>query len=313
MLFFEGLFLICLLFGFLTVYSMVTDNPFVFSSKMSIFFVILASGSWLTGATMLLVSILLASFGYFVQGIVLALIVAAILKLNWHTPPKVIESNKAKLKISTVNVLVTNKNKGTMIGNELAQEDPDIIFIQEYDANIGQGMEVFLNKYTYCFIAEPNEEGLPDLAIYSKLPLLNRRIHYVGNRPVMLTDIEHDEQTITLINVHTMSPTDSERATTWHFEMESFRTAFNMQTPAIIAGDFNSSVSHAPFRNLLRACNLIDMTSFINTWSINSSIPDVLHLDHILTTVDFQLTSKPVKTLGEGSDHAPVTVTLALI
>lgn len=313
MLFFEGLFLLCLLFGLLTVYSMVTDNPFIFSSKMSIFFIILASGSWITGATMLAIAILLMSLGYFIQGVVLALIVGGILKLSWHTPPKIVETVKPHLTVSTVNVLVTNKNNGSMIGNELAQENPDIIFIQEYDANIGQGMEVFLNKYTYCFIAEKNEEGLPDLAIYSKIPLENKRIHYIGNRPVMFAEIEHQEQTITLVNIHTMSPTDSERATMWHFEMESLRNMLKIKTPAIIAGDFNASTSHAPFRNLLRACKLTDMTSFINTWSVNPSLPDILHLDHILTTVDFNLINKPVKTLGEGSDHAPITVKLSLI
>lgn len=313
MLFFEGLFLLCLLISFLTVYSMVTDNPFVFSSKMSLLFIILAAGSWITGIAILIIAIILTFFGYFINGILLTLIVAGILKLNWHTPPKIIEATKPTLTVSTVNVLVTNKNKGLTIGNELAQENPDIIFMQEYDAHIGQGMEVFLNEYTYCFIADKNEEGLPDLAIYSKIPLMNKRIHYISNRPVMFAEIEHEEQVVTLVNIHTMSPTDSTRSTTWHFELESLRSMLNFKTPAIIAGDFNASISHAPFRNLLRACSLTDMTSFMNTWSIHSSIPDLLHLDHILTTVDFQLNRKPVKTLGEGSDHAPTTVTLSLI
>lgn len=313
MLFFDGLFLICLLFGLLTVYAMVTDNPYVFSSPLSITIVMLAAGSWFVGGFILLVSLVILCLGMFLQGVALALIVVAILKLNWHTQPRIVTNNNKPLTVSTVNVLVTNKTKGQNIGNELAQADPDIIFIQEYDANIGEGMEIFLNKYTYCFIAEVGEEGLNDLAIFSKYQLHDSRVNYVNNRPILFAEIEHEGQTVTLANIHTMSPTDSKRATVWQHELEYFRTLFNVNTPLIVAGDFNATVSHAPFRNLMRACRLTDMTSWNNTWSSHSFLPDYLHLDHVLASVDFILTEKPSKTLGEGSDHAPVTVKIAFV
>lgn len=313
-MFITGLFVLTVLVVAATVFSMVTMNPFIYQSKGSPIVVVLAAGSWFTTGATVLIAIIMFISGKPIHGTILFFLAGAIVLLNLAGQSRIVKiNNKPVLTLATVNVLVRNPDGGKKIGSEIAYHNPDIVFIQEYDANVGDKMEMFLKDYTYCFIADKDEEGLNDLAIYSKYPLENKRVNYVANRPVLLADIVFEEQKITIACVHTMSPTSSERTLVWFDELDCYRSLFAMSTPLIIAGDFNATMSHAPFRNLVRASNLKDTTSWNTSWSNSSALPDYLHLDHILTSVDFNLTEKATKTTGEGSDHAPLIVKLQII
>lgn len=312
-MFFEGLTILCLIIGVATIYSMVTMNPFVYSAKWSIIVIGLAAGSWFTAGGLLLMSLLVASFDNLFNGLVLFVPAVGIILLNWRTPPKVSAVHGEVLTVATVNVLVTNVNEGRMISSDLSSTDPDIIFMQEYDIHIGQGMEKFLERYDYVFMSEVGPDGIPDVVIYSKLPLENKRTHYVNERPMLLADVEHDGRVVTLVCVHTASPTTPERSEIWFEELNAYRRLFKVNTPLIVAGSFNATISHAPYRAMLKDSFLNDFTALLNTWSTQDSVPEFLHLDHILCSVDFTMVDRPVKHTGEGSDHSPVTVKVALL
>lgn len=290
---------------------MTTRSEFTYGSKASIVFVTTAAGSWGVCAGLLLSSLILVSF-WGVEGLgyafVLILDIVAILAITFKPQPKIVETDKKVLTITTANVLLTNKDKGYRLSEELKTVDPDIVIIQEYDAHIGYGMESFLNNYEYVFLADKGEDGIPDLAIFSKYEMFDKRFVYIDKRPVLLADIEYDFKTVTIGAVHTKSPTDPERTAVWLEELRYFRVAFQMNQPVIIAGDFNATVAHAPFRDVLTEAHLTDLTSGLNTWTGSNSLPEFLHLDHVLASPDWVLAEKPFKSLGEGSDHTPVTV-----
>ena len=298
---------------------MTTRSELTLGSKASIVFVTLASGSWIVCGGLLVASIVTASISGFAGSLdglgysfVLFLDIVAILAITFKQQPRILQTDKKPLIITTVNVLLTNKDKGFRIGEELKTIDPDIVIVQEYDANIGYGMSSFLDNYMYCFIAEDGEDGIPDVAIFSKHELFDKRFVYIENRPVLLADIEYEYKPVTIGAVHTKSPTDPERTTVWLEELRYFRIAFQMNQPVIIGGDFNATISHGPFRDVLTEAHLTDLTSGLNTWSSHDGIPEYLHLDHILASPDWVLTEKATKSLGLGSDHTPVTVKVVI-
>jgi endonuclease/exonuclease/phosphatase (EEP) superfamily protein YafD len=80
----------------------------------------------------------------------------------------------------------------------------------------------------------------------------------------------------------------------------------------LVAGDFNASSSHAPYRALLGATGLTDATRSLNTWAPRVGQRPLIHLDHILVSEDWAQVGRPRITAGSGSDHRPVIARLAL-
>ena len=84
--------------------------------------------------------------------------------------------------------------------------------------------------------------------------------------------------------------------------------------PAILLGDFNASVDHREFRDLL-ARGLTDAAQATGkglapTWPANSPVPAFAALDHVLVSPGIKVTDFDVVTLP-GTDHAAVVARLA--
>ena len=119
---------------------------------------------------------------------------------------------------------------------------------------------------------------------------------------------------ITIACIHTVSPVNSKRARKWVGEFEKFTQIFTkIKTPLIIAGDFNASIGHKPYRDFIKKADLKDVTLGVNTWSNKKWIPSWMHLDHILTSKQFNKHADTLVGKGYGSDHKPVTVILTIV
>ncbi len=152
-------------------------------------------------------------------------------------------------------------------------------------------------------------------AIFSRWPLSNVENFPVSDLPSQAAEVDSPYGAINVIAVHTQAPLDSYTATKWQTQLGELRSV-SRQVPTILAGDFNATEDHKPFRQLLRdgwedvhddkGCGLD------NTWptqrSRESSIPlaiPILRLDHVLVTDHFETLGVQVHDLP-GSDHAPV-------
>jgi endonuclease/exonuclease/phosphatase family metal-dependent hydrolase len=82
-----------------------------------------------------------------------------------------------------------------------------------------------------------------------------------------------------------------------------------------MAGDFNATRDHRPFRELrdagLRDAHDVAHAGWSPTWRAGGLVPPLLRLDHVLASRAFSVTDYQV---GDdiGSDHLPITVDLAL-
>jgi endonuclease/exonuclease/phosphatase (EEP) superfamily protein YafD len=126
-----------------------------------------------------------------------------------------------------------------------------------------------------------------------------------------------DRRHFVLYAVHTISPTSSGYARRWRREIDALRAEVKRATlPVVMAGDFNATRDHRPFRRLLdagvRDAHDVVGAGWTPTWKANSLLlPPVLRIDHVLASPAFAVTGYRAGA-DIGSDHRPVTVELAL-
>jgi endonuclease/exonuclease/phosphatase family metal-dependent hydrolase len=104
------------------------------------------------------------------------------------------------------------------------------------------------------------------------------RIDPLGGRPVTLTV------------VHPLAPTDG-HADKWQRELALIRqTLTAVDEPQVVAGDFNASRDHRPFRDLL-AAGFLDCADSSQhrswpgfTWPTDGGMLPVMRLDHVLVS-----------------------------
>jgi endonuclease/exonuclease/phosphatase (EEP) superfamily protein YafD len=114
--------------------------------------------------------------------------------------------------------------------------------------------------------------------------------------------------------VHTRQPIVSARG--WAQDLDRLHTwqlAQPTDQPLFMAGDFNASQSHPPFRSMIEGLTDAHRATgggWVRTWPQGRRIPPFVQLDHVLgrgvTAVDAGVT--PVR----GSDHAAVWATVTL-
>jgi endonuclease/exonuclease/phosphatase (EEP) superfamily protein YafD len=123
---------------------------------------------------------------------------------------------------------------------------------------------------------------------------------------------------LTLTGVHTRPPM-RRRSRRWQRELAAVRSALVATGgPQVVAGDFNATRDHRPFRDLLDA-GFLDCADAARqrpwpgcTWPVSGRIPPVMRLDHVLV-------SQPGATVSEsriiripGTDHRGVLAVIQL-
>lgn len=225
---------------------------------------------------------------------------------NAKTKPQNTFTSTNTIKIATSNTLWTNL-KPKQLAQEITNQNPDIIFLQEYSKRNTKKMHPHLIQ-THPHYIHTNKNGLNDLATYSKHPLLP---HAKNTNHIQTSTITINNETITLINIHTTSPTSIKRYKKWLKDFQKMtKLTQTITTSIIMAGDFNATAGHYTFRKFLTQNKLNDLTTGLNTWSINKKyVLPFMHLDHIVATKNVKKVSTS-KTVGNGTDHCPVYSTI---
>ncbi len=218
-------------------------------------------------------------------------------------------SNEADdaITIMTANVESRGGQPDAIAAN-IAAADPDVVVLQEAGGRFLEAIsdQPELEPWT----ARSNE--LPDArngtVIWSKWPLSDVRFDDLEVRSWVRAVVESPEGRFTVAGLHAASPSTSEDLALWH---DHFARLNDMPTdePMIMAGDFNATEDHRPFRRLLdqgwtdvhdnKGCGP-DLT-----WPADGLPMPVMRLDHILVTDDFEVLSTEIGDPG-GSDHHPV-------
>lgn len=248
------------------------------------------------------------------------LVVAA--HLFWVVPSLWPGSAEAKPAGATAFRLLTanleeNDGQAGNLAIQIRADSPDVIVVEELSPLTYYSLQKsgVLAGYRYS-AAQPNF-GAFGAGVWSRYPLTDVGTPDVGGLlSLRMTVTPVPGRGFRLFAVHTLSPQTGPNTTIWRAQLADLRREVKATTmPVVLAGDFNATRDHRPFRRLvgagLRDAHDVVGAGWTPTWSTHLPIPPILGLDHVLATRQFAVTRFRVGS-AYGSDHLPLVVDLAL-
>lgn len=225
-------------------------------------------------------------------------------------------SSAPRLKLMTTNVYFGNPDFSG-IAAEIAEVDPDVVFLQEFGPRMEAAMraEGLVDRYPHSKVAYENPYF--GTALYSKLPLTEVTIEEAGRRPYIKASIQVGGVEIHLYDLHATSPgIGAGIAGDWNDGWRAIIRALRNDDGLIIAaGDFNMTQNHHWYGELKQA-------GFVSaheergrgnakTWPKGRLLP-MIRLDQVFHGPGIVCVSIR-EGRGEGSDHRPVIADLAIV
>ena len=218
------------------------------------------------------------------------------------------ERSESSITIMTANIFVEGGDP-VGIADQVRTVNPDVLFLQEADDDFLHPFEdqPELDPWSYrSHLADDAPKGVA--LIWSKWPLTNMDNSPLDVYKSVQATVSLPSGDVVLESVHLTSPTDGSGISEWYRELRGL-AARSPDGPMIIAGDFNATEDHAPFREVLaggwtdvhdnKGCGLDQ------TWPTTTLPFPVMRLDHVLVSDHFDVLSTDVIAI-EGSDHLSV-------
>lgn len=230
--------------------------------------------------------------------------------------PHPIADGSLRLRLVTANLLCSNPDIARL-ADEIADEDADVVLVQEVTPEVLavlRGSRLW-SDYAHRRVApRPEYHGA---ATFSRFPVVFDAVLDVAGSPMLRTDLATPHGRVRVVNVHTVAPLTLGQVRRWERQMDWLGAFADADaSPVILAGDFNATDDHAPFRRLVRG-RLRDAFDAVGrgsgaTWPIGHRLlPPLLRLDHVLTGDDIEVDSLRAVP-GVGSDHARLVVELGI-
>jgi len=254
---------------------------------------------------------------------VLAVVVLTIAIMHgcWTVPEFLTSGREEPLgpNARTVRVMTANVNgynpAVARIGAQLDREHPDLLLLEEFTPYIQRQLTDLPQLRGYRYTVLRSSLAPYGFAVYSRYPLtplpaLDSAGFPFGRMIVTVASGHRFE----LVVVHTRSPVGVSWSRRWATQLGALRTmARTVTIPLVMAGDFNASRDHRPFRRLLQA-GLRDAHDVMGagwspTWSATDSWKKTVRIDHILVSAKIEVRSYH-RGSQFGSDHLPVSADL---
>lgn len=220
-----------------------------------------------------------------------------------------------RLRILSWNLYHSNTDVAA-IDRVIREANADVVVLQEVSvSNVGalQGTPA-LDAYPHRFTTpQPSAFGS---GIWSRLPLDGAAEVDIGGLPMTRAVVRTPAGPLRLLNVHTLSPVTKDGLTLWPRQLRVLaEEARRPGPPMVLAGDFNATWGHRPFRRLLDA-GLADAAAvrgeaWTGMWPARGRLRPVLRLDHVLTGRGVVATSYATGP-SAGSDHRSIVVDVAI-
>ncbi|HUQ64135.1 MAG TPA: endonuclease/exonuclease/phosphatase family protein [Acidimicrobiales bacterium] len=223
------------------------------------------------------------------------------------------------IRIFSANLLYTNTNMAG-IASEIRAARPDIVLLQElspvnFEALRRTGV---LDEFPFSMAetrVRPTGTG-----VFSRLPLTDASMWELGSMLNAKVTVEVGGRPLRIYNVHTNAPFGSPGAPLWEKQLSAIRQAAATDAegvPLVVAGDFNATHGHRPFRSLLesglRDAHVERGRGWATTWPNNLGLlPAFARIDHVLVSRRVAVVDITEGT-GSGSDHRPLIADLAVV
>ena len=213
--------------------------------------------------------------------------------------------NRATLSMVTANVLVSNKDVGSLFAQVLDRRS-DVSLFQEVTPEHAEALETVLAGHPEIDSRINPRRDYAGAAIVSRLPIVESGCIEFGSWPLMWAEIDHAGTLARWVNVHCAAPQPSEEHRIWREQLRFLSGLATAKQPIVLAGDFNATSDHRDFRELL-AAGFVDAYAAVGagrgaTWPSVHGMPGLMRLDHVL--VNRHLMPHSVGTIRlPGSDH----------
>lgn len=223
------------------------------------------------------------------------------------------DQRKPKLTVMSLNVGDEEVSVNSLL-KEVRSRNVDVLALPELNPETLGYLESAGIADLFPYRVLDVDEVATGSGIFSRFPLENRGrvpgsefyqsravVKVPAQEPAAATDIE-------LTAVHVASPRQGQ-VPPWRKEIKQLAGLTGSERPAILFGDFNASIDHREFRELLDA-GLKDAAqatgrSLWPTWPQSSPLPPFVALDHVLFNDHLQA-GQFTTVVVPGTDHAAV-------
>jgi endonuclease/exonuclease/phosphatase (EEP) superfamily protein YafD len=213
------------------------------------------------------------------------------------------------MKVYVANILKVNRNFDKVV-DQIKQEDPDLIFLQEVDQAWVNAMYEGLHE-TYPMRWKIPMDNNFGIMLLSKKPLKSHKTGYSSElkMPFYEFELEYEGKLVHFVGMHTYPPSSTAM---FQLRNRQLRELESLARPnSIFMGDFNVSTYSPYFRRLLRGGKMQDprrYSGFKHSWPTSFPLLQT-NLDHILVGQGVQFGK--LKRLGHvGSDHFPLILNI---
>jgi endonuclease/exonuclease/phosphatase (EEP) superfamily protein YafD len=191
---------------------------------------------------------------------------------------------------------------------------PDIVLLQEVEQATLAALEDEPALAAFSYRSIPARNAPFSVVVWSRWPIEAVETQPFSGALLVHSVVDSPFGLVTVSGVHTTSPDLTEFVSLWNEQLGTL-ARLDTSSPRILAGDFNATADHRPFRELL-ASGWIDAydergCGLDATWPARVVPFAFYRLDHILVTDHFQIESMEVAKLP-GSDHKPLLVSVRL-
>jgi endonuclease/exonuclease/phosphatase (EEP) superfamily protein YafD len=194
------------------------------------------------------------------------------------------------LRVLNLNVLVGRADPAGLLG-ELQSHRVDVLAVQELTPEmVGQLAGAGLAGVLPFSHLDPHP-GFPGMGLWARWPLIPLPPIAGMKAPAPRARIEPSAgQPVTVSSVHPVAPTNG-NDDRWQRDLGLVGSVLDgAGEPQVVAGDFNATRDHRPFRDLLAAGFLDCADAALSrawpgfTWPANRMYPPVMRLDHVLVS-----------------------------
>lgn len=230
---------------------------------------------------------------------------------------------RAVLQLTTANILLDN-DRPQALAAALADDDSDVVLLQEVTPAVRDALRATPLWSAYPYRVDAARDGYGGQLLLSRLPLTETgsALPAALDGAATAAVVETAAGPVELVGVHLAAPITPQNLAAWQAQLEALGTLRETaaDAPLVIAGDFNATLDHAPFRALLDGRDggtaSTDVFSAVGSgfgfsWPAWAG-PALLRIDHILVGAAVEpLTVQTRPT--PGSDHLRVVGALEIV
>ena len=212
-----------------------------------------------------------------------------------------------------MNINAANGNTQQVL-DAVKQFDPDLLLLEEVTPEWAEKLDQLKKIYPYR-IAQP-QSGCFGIMLLSKHKLKNERIEAVGSAglPSIVTNVQLESGTITLIGTHPLPPIGARRAKERNQQLAALPDwVAQSEHPVLLIGDLNTSPWSPHFSRLLKDSGLKNSMKgfgFQPSWPVKGHLLRI-PIDHLLHSPEITVHNRMIGS-DVGSDHLPLIVDFSM-